>query len=73
MVAVELDVYQYAAAAALIPEKPHRFRGVGGPRLPTACGTEVFELNGIVRGPQQGVRSLRVCQKVTEKLTMLSV
>lgn len=26
--AVELDVYQYAAAAANIPEKPHRFRGV---------------------------------------------
>eukprot|EP00913_Durusdinium_trenchii_P032253 g30198.t1 len=41
MVAMELDVYQYAAAAAMIPEKPHRFRGV-------------FELNGIARGPQQG-------------------
>lgn len=41
MVAVELDVYQYAAAAAVIPEKPHRFRGV-------------FELNGVARGPQQG-------------------
>ncbi|CAJ1349143.1 unnamed protein product, partial [Effrenium voratum] len=27
MVALELDVYQYAAAAAVIPEKPHRFRG----------------------------------------------
>lgn len=27
-VAVELDVYQYAAAAADIPAKPHRFRGI---------------------------------------------
>jgi len=26
--AVELDVFQYAAAAAAIPDKPHRFRGV---------------------------------------------
>lgn len=26
--AVELDIFQYAAAAAAIPEKPHRFRGV---------------------------------------------
>eukprot|EP00435_Cladocopium_sp_Y103_P043398 s1188_g12.t1 len=41
MVALELDVYQYAAAAALIPETPHRFRGV-------------FELSGVARGPQQG-------------------
>eukprot|EP00434_Breviolum_minutum_P014828 symbB.v1.2.013075.t1/scaffold918.1/size152295/6 len=41
MVALELDVYQYAAAAALIPETPHRFRGV-------------FELNGVAKGPQQG-------------------
>jgi len=41
MVALELDVYQYAAAAALIPEIPHRFRGV-------------FELSGVARGPQQG-------------------
>jgi len=33
--AIELDVYQYAAAAAVIPEKPHRFRGLwplGGSR-----------------------------------------
>lgn len=29
--AVELEVYQYAAAAAEIPERPHRFRGVWGP------------------------------------------
>lgn len=27
-VAVELDVFQYAVASAVIPEKPHRFRGV---------------------------------------------
>lgn len=28
LAAVELDVYQYAAAAANIPDKPHRFRGI---------------------------------------------
>lgn len=41
IVAVEMDVYQYAAAAAQIPEKPHRFRGV-------------WEVNGSASGPQQG-------------------
>ena len=72
MVAVELDVYQYAAAAAVIPEKPHRFRGVRGPRLPRAICLvlEVFELNGIARGPQQGVGGLG-WQKARSKLILL--
>lgn len=40
--AVELDVFQYAAAAVNVPEKPHRFRGI-------------WELNGArAGGPLRG-------------------
>lgn len=41
-VAVELDVYQYAAAAAQIPDKPHRFRGVWEANGPVVKGDWFF-------------------------------